>query len=226
MRTYLKRILRKLRKWQNVNHQSVFSNIYSKKVWGNDGDSVFYSGTGSDEPYAKPYADVVTGFIKENNITSVVDLGCGDFRIGRLITQANNVKYTGVDVVPDLIKHNALHFSNERTNFLRLNIVKDTLPPGEMCLIRQVLQHLSNTDIQKILKKCKQYRYVIITEHHPIGENIVANHDKPPDESIRLSWNSGVFLDQPPFNKKVEELLTVFPKIEKNSKIVTFRVFV
>lgn len=226
MKRVLRKIVNKLRKWRGVNHQQVFSEIYSGSIWGKDSKSEFYSGTGSDEPYARPYTDVITKFIKENKVSSIVDLGCGDFRIGSKITEENPVKYTGVDVVSDLIEYNNSHFASERINFRQVNIVKEKLPFGQMCLIRQVLQHLSNSDIQRILQKCKQYEYVIITEHHPLGDNNQPNVDKAPDGGIRLEWNSGVFLDHPPFDKRVEELLTVYPEVENNSKIVTFRVFI
>ena len=88
-----------------------------------------------------------------------------------------------------------------------------------------MLQHLSNADIEKVLKKCRKYAHVIITEHQPVGDNIIPNVDQKIHAGIRLGANSGVYLDKPPFNKKLQELLTVFPEAEKNSKITTFRVF-
>ena len=221
----VKKVFRKMRR--NVNekgHKEVFSEIYQNNIWGKDDGGGFYSGTGSDDDYSIPYANTIIKFIDENNISSVVDLGCGDFRVGDKINKNTQIKYVGVDVVPDLIKHHQQKYQTDKIKFKQLNIVKDQLPAGQLCLIRQVLQHLSNSDIQKILAKCKQYQYLIVTEHLPTMENVIPNKDKPYDESNRLSDDSGVYLDQPPFNKQVRELLTVFPKAEENSKIVTFLV--
>ncbi len=151
-------------------------------------------------------------------------MGCGDFRVGRRIVDKSHCKYIGVDVVEELIIHNNKSFGNNRIQFKQLNIVRGTLPDGELCLIRQVLQHLSNSDIKKVLKKCAKFNYVIITEHQPVAADIVPNIDKASNAHIRLNQRSGVYLDKAPFNKKISELLTVFPKAEKESKIVTFQI--
>jgi SAM-dependent methyltransferase len=220
-----RRVKNKLLRSLPKDHKKFFSEIYAKGTWGENSQQKFYSGTGSDEPYSVPYSNVITKFIKDNNIQSVVDLGCGDFRIGRKITGLNAIQYTGVDVVADLIDFNNKQFGSDGIKFQLLNIVRDKLPDGQLCLIRQVLQHLSNADIQKVIKKLGKFDYVIITEHQPVGDNIIPNIDQLINAGIRLGVNSGVYLDKSPFNKRVEELLTVYPKAEKNSKIVTFRVF-
>lgn len=85
------------------------------------------------------------------------------------------------------------------------------------------MQHLSNQDIKKVLKKLKQYDYVIITEHQPTSEDARPNLNKIAGASIRLDMNSGLYLDKTPFNEKIRELLTIYPETEPNSKIVTFQ---
>jgi SAM-dependent methyltransferase len=228
----LKRILNKIKReskkikfYKKIDHQKIFTKIYLDNIWGQPkSESPFYSGTGSDEEYAKIYAFSLTKFIIENNITSMVDLGCGDFRVGSKILNDVNIDYIGVDIVPDLIDYNNQNFYNNNITFRCLNIVKDILPIAELCTIRQVLQHLSNNDIKRVLKKCKDYKYLIITEHLPCSDSLIPNIDKLSDENIRLINNSGVYLDKPPFNLKVKELLTVYPEVEKGSKIVTFLV--
>ncbi len=221
----IKRELKKNKFLKSTNHQKVFTRIYNQKIWGvPKSDNPFYSGSGSDEEYAETYSSAISKFIIDNNITSMVDLGCGDFRVGNKIVTKKAIAYTGVDIVLNLIEYNAANFSKEKINFKCLNIVKDKLPLAELCTIRQVLQHLSNKDIQKVLKKCNKYKYVIVTEHLPNVESICPNKDKNSDETIRLMYNSGVYLNKPPFNFKLKELLTVYPEIEKNSKIVTFQI--
>jgi len=223
----LKRMKRNSKLFQRTDHKKIFSKIYDQNVWGNpNSESPFYSGTGSDDSYTETYSSMIAKFIAEQGIDSMVDLGCGDFRVGRRILDKANIKYTGVDVVPELIEYNISKFSGGKINFKRLNIVNDNLPPGELCTIRQVLQHLSNKDIQKVLRKCKQFKYLIVTEHLPETESLHPNMDKSSDENIRLMYNSGVYLDKPPFNFKVKEILAVRPEIEEHSKIVTFRVWV
>ena len=62
---------------------------------------------------------------------------------------------TAVDIVETLIERNKTLFKRDNLEFLCLDIVKDELPKADCVIIRQVLQHLSNTEIQHILKKLK-----------------------------------------------------------------------
>lgn len=224
--SWLNRTVNKIALLRRTNHQKVFSKIYTKKTWGHQkSENPFYSGTGSDDEYTDNYAAIIKKFIHENQVKSMIDLGCGDFRVGHKILRETKIEYIGVDVVPELINYNHSNFSENKTKFKCLNIVNDHLPSAELCTIRQVLQHLSNRDIRKVLEKCKRYKYLIVTEHLPGVESLRPNVDKQSDENIRLMYNSGVYLDKDPFNLDVQELLTVYPKIERGSKIVTLQVW-
>lgn len=179
----------------------VFSSIYSSKQWGSAGE--FNSGAGTlHDAVASPYVEAVgkalAGIGLENS--RFVDLGCGDFRIGSQIAPLAS-SYTGCDVVPALVEHLNRNHGNERIRFQCVDMVLDELPEGDVCFIRQVLQHLSNEQIQRILPKLSRYRCVFITEHIPNrSKPHQPNLDKAQGPDIRLYWNSGVFLDQPPFS--------------------------
>lgn len=224
-----KRIYRSLRfrlaRFLPVNHRQIFSDIYKTNTWGSNGTAQFYSGSGSDEKYASPYVSIVVNFIKQHGVKQVVDLGCGDFRIGKAIVDATGVDYTGVDVVDELVDYNNKTFGTKNIRFKSLNIVRNALPQGDLCLIRQVLQHLSNQDIAAVLKKTAKFKHLIVTEHLPNLEHPVPNLDKFPDGDIRYSKGSGIYLDLPPFNRTVKELLRVEPEEHPHSSIVTFQVF-
>ncbi|MEP6887894.1 MAG: class I SAM-dependent methyltransferase, partial [Nitrospirales bacterium] len=148
--------------------------------------------------------------LKKRSIKKVIDLGCGDFRVGNLIDKSS-VQYIGVDIVPDLISTNKKLYSSSNVSFLCLNAVQDDLPDGDLCLVRQLFQHLSNEHISQILQKCKKYKYVIVSEHLPTGDNIVPNLDMNAHWDIRAIQNSGVFIDKAPFNYKSEILLELDP---------------
>ena len=59
--------------------EQTFKTVYERNFWGGVAGE-FYSGTGSDPEVAAPYCQVVREFIRERNVKSVVDVGCGDFR--------------------------------------------------------------------------------------------------------------------------------------------------
>jgi hypothetical protein len=178
--------------------------IYALKLWGENATH-FYSGSGSHHPeIVNPYIDVLTTFLTSFKSPLVVcDLGCGDFNIGMQLVK-HTKKYVAVDIVSDLIAHNKETFKVENLEFLCLDIALDHLPSGDCAILRQVLQHLSNNEIQRILEKLMNYKYVILTEHIPEG-HFTPNKDIISGQGIRLKKQSGVNILAPPFNFKVKE---------------------
>ncbi len=142
----------------------------------------------------------------------IIDLGCGDFQVGNILTNLlPSIDYTGIDVVDDLINYNNSTFANDRIRFKQLDITKDKLPDGDIVLIRQVLQHLSNDDIAKTLNLIKPYKLVLITEQFP-AKFETPNVDIPSGHHTRRKLNSGVCLDQPPFSIAKVEWIVSFPQ--------------
>lgn len=202
--------------------------IYEMKLWG-DNTTDFYSGVGSHNPeIINPYIDVLTSFLTSFiNPIVVCDLGCGDFNVGKELVK-HTKKYVAVDIVNDLIEFNKTKFKDENLEFYCLDIAIDDLPSGDCALLRQVLQHLSNTEVQKILDKLVDFKYVILTEHLPVGE-FVPNKEIISGQGIRLKKQSGINLLASPFNFKLEEkkqLLSIVLNDNKGVIVTTlYRVF-
>ena len=202
--------------------KAAMQQVYKMNLWGSNA-SEFYSGEGSHNPeLVNPYIEAIVSFLKTLNIPiSVCDLGCGDFNIGSKLFKYTS-KYFAIDIVPELIDHNKSNFKAKNLFFSSLDIAKDDLPPADCALIRQVLQHLSNAEVQNILNKLQTYKYVIITEHIPTFD-FIPNLDIISGQGIRLKKQSGLDVLKAPFNFKVtsqEELLTINLKDGKG-KIVT-----
>lgn len=183
--------------------------IYKMNLWGGD-ESEFYSGDGSHvTEIVSPYIDAVTAFLTslEQPLT-VCDLGCGDFNVGSKLAN-HTKKYVAVDIVPDLINRNSETFKAENVVFYCLDIAVDDLPAADCAILRQVLQHLSNAEVQSIVGKLPAYKYVILTEHVPEGA-FTPNKDIISGQGIRLKKQSGIDLLAPPFSFDVrdEKLLT------------------
>lgn len=200
----LKRLYRKyrerhFRRYRGMSVQEVFSSIYKENVWGGE-KGTFYSGSGTANPNTTQYIKMLTDFIQTNNIRSVAEIGCGDFSIMRQVLKQVDVQYTGMDVVPDLIAHHQENNANAKTQFIVKDAISEPLPETDLLIIRQVLQHLKNNQIAQILAKLGQFKYVIITEHLPVTEDVEYNLDKVTGPHIRMRMNSGVFIDQPPFS--------------------------
>jgi hypothetical protein len=133
-----------------------------------------------------------------------------------------------VDIVEDLIDRNKKLFKVDPLEFLHLDIAKEELPKADCALIRQVLQHLSNTEIQSIVKKLSNFKYVILTEHIP-GGDFTPNTDIISGQGTRLKKQSGLDLLAAPFHMEVKDTATLLSLPDKVNKglIVTklYRMF-
>lgn len=197
--------------------------VYEKNLWGGN-SSDFYSGEGSHLPeIVTPYIAVVIDFLQSfENPLIVCDLGCGDFNIGKELVQFSK-KYIAIDIVENLIEHNKKQFKADNLEFHCLDIATADLPKGDCAIIRQVLQHLSNAEVQNIVDKLVDFKYVILTEHLPEGD-FIPNKDIISGQGIRLKKQSGINLMAAPFHfnvKEEKELLYIDLKNGKGRLVTT-----
>ena len=191
--------------------------VYKLKLWGSN-STEFYSGEGSHLPeIVNPYIETLITFLKAFEKPLIVcDLGCGDFNIGKELVTFTQ-KYFAIDIVQDLIEYNRVKFKSENLEFKCLDIAVDEIPEGDCAIIRQVLQHLSNLEIQDIINKLSNFKYLIVTEHLPIGD-FEPNKDIISGQGIRIKKESGVKLTSPPFNMIVKEEKEILSFELKNGK--------
>jgi hypothetical protein len=118
-----------------------------------------------------------------------VDLGCGDFNVGKNFVSYCS-KYIACDISSVILSRNQQLYKFENVEFRQLDLAVDELPIGDIAIVRQVLQHLSNADIANFVRRInahKPYKYVLITEHFHILEFVlvaVLNYTKS-----LLGWN-------------------------------------
>ncbi|HEX4637314.1 MAG TPA: glycosyltransferase [Rhizomicrobium sp.] len=213
--------------------RKIFQEVYQRNLWGNDGGSKFFSGVGSRgnaaQIYVQHMAELLGDHARERKRPlTIVDLGCGDFQVGRaLLERLPGMNYVGCDIVPELVAHNNAVHGNSRIRFCQLDLVSDTLPQGDVCLVRQVLQHLSNADIQAFFERA-DYPWIYLTEGHPVLRTGSVNPDKRAGHEVRFDWRTGrgrgVELDMPPFNLATEEMFRA--AAPQHEVIITERVFI
>ena len=191
--------------FKHLSTQEMFELVYAKNLWGNEKSSSlpFYSGPGShDSNIVRSYTSAITKFI--GNFTdkiTALDVGCGDFNIGSKLYLRFD-KYIAIDIVEPLIKFNSTKWVDNNLEFKFLNVIEDEIPAVDIIFIREVLQHLRNFEIEKILKnmngKCS---WLVITEFlpGPLG-SFEHNLDRGVGPGTRANIFSGVVLTSPPFN--------------------------
>jgi SAM-dependent methyltransferase len=174
-----------------VLRRQVFTDIWERDLWGGG------SGPGSGEEFAAPYAGALEGYLAG---AVVVDIGCGDYRVGRRLRCR---EYIGIDIVPALIAQLQSQCTSPGVRFLCGDALTMELPAGEVCLIRQVLQHLSNAVAAALLARLVARYPIVVATDEIRGQG---NDDKTTDGGVRAN---GLYLEEEPFNFHVEQVLTV-----------------
>jgi len=144
--------------------KQIFEKIYLQSEWKNSFGT--NSGPGSALECSKSYLDFLQIFVKDNKIQSILDLGCGDFNLMRHFN-FKDIKYFGVDIVSFIINHNIKTYSNNNIKFLQSNIIDFKLyEQFDLIIIKDVLQHLSNVNILKILNNIKNTKKIILVNDY------------------------------------------------------------
>jgi len=153
--------------------EAIFTAIYENRVWGDNGQKEYRgtSGSGSDIEFNRTrYVPFLKGFIQEHGIRTVVDLGCGDFRCGALTYEGLDVQYTGYDTYRAVIEHHQAQTSllpPSKYTFHALDFYQERgqLVGGDLCILKDVLQHWSQKSIRTFLDdviRRSLYRWILI----------------------------------------------------------------
>jgi len=144
-----------------------FERAYSQGQWGRNWRGQGTSGAGSTLESTRVYRAFVQDFLATHAIRSVVDAGCGDWEFSRAIDWTG-VDYLGLDIVKSVVDANQRRYGARNIRFAFADIVRDELPPADLLLVKDVLQHLSHADIARFLKQLPRYRHVlIVNDVHP-----------------------------------------------------------
>ena len=146
-----------------------FTDIYNFKKWGNE-DTI--SGHGSRLDQTKKCIEELPKLFKEYKIKTFIDTGCGDFFWMQKV-KLGNVKYIGVDIVPDIIEDNR-QYENKNRSFRQLDITRSKLPEADLILVRDCLVHFPHEEIINFIYNISRskIKYLLTTtfpgrDHNP-----------------------------------------------------------
>jgi SAM-dependent methyltransferase len=168
-------------------HAEIFDDIYRNDRWQGG------SGAGSREDLTRPYRAFLQDFLRKNAITSVVDMGCGDWQFSRHMDW-RGIDYTGIDTSA-LVLQTTRDFAQAGIRFLEADAVTNGLPAADLLIAKDVMQHWSNADITAFLPQLQNYRAALITGSFPDYALGHVNHDMPAGAAFRP-----VDPGKPPFN--------------------------
>ena len=165
-------ILEKIRYKKMLSQKNItnkFVTIYKENLWSSKESK---SGEGSQLNQTRNLSKWLVENFKKLNIKLFVDALCGDLNWMSKILVKLDVKYIGIDIVPQIIKKNKKIFESKKIKFEVKNICKDKLPDCDLIMVRDCLFHLSYIDIDKFFRNLNKtkYKYLLTTTH--IGSNI------------------------------------------------------
>ena len=148
----------------------IFTNVYEKCVWGTNKNPEYTgsSGDGSFIENNKEYIALIKSFIRDNSVSSVVDLGCGDWKCGKLIYDDLQIQYMGYDAYEKLIQFNKKTFGSHKYLFTHLDFLTypDKIQSSDLCIIKDVLIHWPLEYIYSFLDSIcssNKFKYIILT---------------------------------------------------------------
>jgi 2-polyprenyl-3-methyl-5-hydroxy-6-metoxy-1,4-benzoquinol methylase len=133
------------------NLQNVFCKIFSNNSWGGR-ESV--SGPGSSLSSAEQIIPEISNILLKLNVSSMLDMPCGDFNWMQYV-DLKNIKYTGVDIVPDIVNNNNRRYSSTNITFKTMDATVDDIGYYDLIFCRDMLVHLSYKEIFCVLKNVK-----------------------------------------------------------------------
>jgi hypothetical protein len=193
------RATREQREYGALDLEEAFGRIYREQHWVISSAPQPRSGSGSAGAAADRYVEVVASVLRDARCSEVVDVGCGDLAIADRL-DLGTCRYLGLDVVPHLIDEHRRRDPDPQRRYACVDVTSEPLPRADCYLIRQVLQHLSNTEIAAVLERLPAGSCVVITESAPLGGVESPNVDVPHGPHTRLPHGSAVQLDREPFN--------------------------
>ena len=150
--------------------EEIFTHIYETSLWGNNKNPNYAGSSGSGSLLEKnkdTYIPFLREFITENNIKTVVDLGCGDFVCGAITYDDLDVKYTGYDTYKKVVDYVSSCHAAPKYTFHHLDFYnkKEEISCADLCIIKDVLIHWSNDHITTFLDyliASKKFKYILL----------------------------------------------------------------
>lgn len=169
--------------------EEIFTHIYKANIWESP-ESI--SGPGSTLRVTTKMRQELSTLIKRFGITSIADAPCGDFNWMRHV-DIGTCRYTGIDIVQELIERNARLFGSITREFKHCNLVDNVIDAVDLIICRDMLAHLTYEQIFTTLKNFKRSgsKYILVTT----GVRVQRNRDMPTTGECRF-----LNLELAPFN--------------------------
>ncbi|MBT9382571.1 class I SAM-dependent methyltransferase [Pseudooceanicola sp. CBS1P-1] len=134
------------------------------------------SGPGSALEAARPTLEMLARVIPEQGITSVLDLGCGDWNwmrhLGLPHVGGQRLRYTGWEASEALVSQLQDQFATPEIRFRLGDLTTEPFPQTDLVILRDVLFHLPQDMALRVLARLRRTtRFLITTSFLGMPEN-------------------------------------------------------
>jgi glycosyltransferase involved in cell wall biosynthesis len=151
-----------------------FNMIYRFRLFGKSESA---SGPGSDPKETRVLKENLPAILKKFQVKKLADVPCGDFYWMQEI-DLQGIKYTGFDIVNDLVKKNRIKYP--RFDFEQLDITRQSFSPHDLVICRDLMVHLSFDQISQTIENIKASgstfllatTFPLLSENHDLGKGI------------------------------------------------------
>jgi len=173
------------------------------------------SGAGSTLTATESVRAQLPVLIKNYKIESICDAPCGDFLWMRDVIASLDVKYKGVDIVPNLVE-SLKSLETDSTTFEWGDIRTFDFNGFDLIFVRDCLFHFSYQDVGEFLRNLEMtsYKYLLTTSYFP--DSTFKNKD------IATGFFRHIDLLAPPFNFPQDYLSSIADWVEPESRMYLY----
>jgi SAM-dependent methyltransferase len=155
------------------------------------------SGPGSALSVTVPYRDFLARFIREHDVRSIVDLGCGDLEIMSHV-DLGDASYLGIDVIAERIERNRKKLGEHPRFSFSVGDAR-TLPMSsiagfDLLIIKDVLQHWTNAEVAAWLAR---WHFAVQRPHYALVTN--CNYGPTVNRDVAAGGWRAIDLTKAPF---------------------------
>ena len=157
----------------------LFSEVYRQNLWGS-AESV--SGQGSTVWICEPLITQLPLLIQKYDISSMLDIPCGDFNWMQHVRFPDGFTYIGGDILPEMVAENNRRYRSDQRDFRVLDVISDFLPSVDLIFVRDLFIHLTLSLCRRCIENINMsnFKYAMFT-HDPLSSRY------PPTGNIELA---------------------------------------
>ncbi|MDP1663132.1 MAG: class I SAM-dependent methyltransferase [Phycisphaerales bacterium] len=176
--------------------KDAFTARYEYEVSRPEGRKETVCGIGSTMEQTRVARETVARVVREYGIKSMLDAPCGDLNWMKHVP-LDGVRYTGGDVVQQMVDENRAKFAGTGREFVLMNIIEDVPEAADLILCRDCLVHLPGADVKRALANfsASGSKYLLATTFPATSQNTDLRF---PGEWRAINLQAAPFLLPPP----------------------------